>query len=94
MPIRQSIYEDQIYIELYDEASQTPASLDLLNARIANFVGSLSDYYFTSPAFKGSNTCRTQVGGIVQKALMLNSTEAEIDTAFTSAYNNSVIAIG
>lgn len=94
MPIRQSIYEDEIYIELYDEASQTPASLDLLNARIANFVGSLSNYYFTSPAFKGSNTCRAQVGGIVQKALMLNSTEADIDAVFTTAYNNSVIAIG
>lgn len=93
MPIRQSIYEDEIYTDLYDETLQTPASLDLLNARIANFVGTMSDYYYTSPAFKGSNECRKQVGGIVTVALTPEKTQQDIDNIFQTAYTNASIAI-
>lgn len=90
MPIRSSIYESEEYLNLYNVEEATENSLDLLNARIANFVGSLQNDYFTSPAFKGSNTCRTQVGGVTAAALTKTNGQAEIDKAFKTAYDNSV----
>ena len=53
----------------------------------------MSDYYYTSPAFKGSNECRTQVGGIVTVALTPEKTQQDIDNIFQTAYTNASIAI-
>lgn len=94
MPIRKSLYSHPDYIESNKLQGLSPTSLDALKARINNYIGNLTDYYYTSPAFKGSNECRQQVGGIVSVALTPTKGQAEINEVFQSAYNQSVIAIG
>ena len=94
MPIRQSCYEAEDYMQSYEVSSQDPKTLDILNARIGTLVKDFTADYYTSPAFKGSNECRTQVGGIVTTALTKTSTQAQIDDAFAKALSNANIAIG
>ena len=94
MPIRQSCYETEDYKRAYDVSIQEPKTLDILNARIGTLVKDFADDFYTSPAFKGSNECRTQVGGIVTTSLTKTKTQADIDAAFEKALTNANIAIG
>ncbi len=92
MPIRQSIYETDDYKEAYNERNCTPLNQDMLDARIANMVGKFQSYYFTSPAFKGSNATRSAVDGLMGKILNIKTfggTDADIDAAFKEAYDTA-----
>lgn len=93
MPVRKSAYTSEEYLTTYDEASAAPNSLDLLTARIANYVSTLTDIYYTSPAFKGSSETRDAVGDLMGGALLLNSDRKEIDTLFSDAYAASIKAL-
>jgi multiple sugar transport system substrate-binding protein len=96
-PIRNSTYQNQDYMELNDESSLTSKTLDMLLARIANYLPKIKDNYFTSPAFKGSNTCRDQVDALMGKALTYGTgtvaSDEDINTRFGSAYTECVKAI-
>ena len=91
-PIRMSSYETDDYKEKYDESNYASTDYEALTSRIANYSSKLTDIYFTSPAFKGSNTSRTQVGGIMTKAINPESTEEQILAQFDSAYEECVKA--
>jgi multiple sugar transport system substrate-binding protein len=96
-PIRNSTYDDPEYLELNDESSLTSKTLDMLLVRIANYLPNIKDNYFTSPAFKGSNTCRDQVDALMGKALTYGdgivASDSTIDGWFSSAYTECVKAI-
>ena len=83
-PIRKSTIESESYISASDYKAKDDKSLDRVmaysKAKI-NDVGTL----FTSPAFKGSSTARTQAGNLMTKALTTTSDISEIDTWFEDA---------
>ena len=87
-----SSYDTDDYKEKYDESNYASTDYEALTSRIANYSSKLTDIYFTSPAFKGSNTSRTQVGSIMTKAINPKSTEQEILAQFDSAYEECVKA--
>ena len=59
------------------------------------YYSNITNYMFTSEAFVGSSECRNQAGSIVQQAVSSDHvlTDAELDTIFTTAYNNALAAI-
>ena len=59
------------------------------------YYSNITNYMFTSEAFVGSSECRNQAGSIVQQAVSSGHvlTDAELDTIFTTAYNNALAAI-
>lgn len=95
MPVRLSGYESEDYLETYDVANCPEKTLDLLTARIANYVPDITDTYFTSPAFKGSNECRNQVGALMGKALTStnDATDTNLDQWFKDAYDACIKAM-
>ena len=48
-----------------------------------------ADYYFTSPAFAGSSTARTEVGKLLTKILS-NSADGGLDALINSSFNDAV----
>lgn len=92
MPIRQSGYQSDEYKEFYDESQYSEGEYGMLTSRIANYVGSLTNDYFTTPAFKGTTQSREGVGAIMTKALTKTSSKAEIDAQFQSSYEEAVKA--
>ena len=52
--------------------------------------GDLTERYYVSPAFPGSSTARTQVGGILANVFMGTK---EINKAFADAYATTNFAI-
>lgn len=92
-PIRYSTFESSEWATYTNEESAT--GLDLLKAKVGTLVSSdsISDALFASPVFKGSDTARTQVGGIVTSALSLSAaecTDAAVNDLFNTAYNNTL----
>lgn len=86
MPIRLSGYESPDYKEKYNEENYETTDYGALTARIASYVKEVTPTFFTNPAFKGSNTCRTQVGAIMTKAISKDASKAGIDEQFDKAY--------
>ncbi len=83
-PIRKSTLEDEVYADSADWKTKEAKSLERVMAYSRskiNDVGTL----FTSPAFKGSSTCRTQAGGLMTKALTTTNNIEEIDKWFEDA---------
>jgi multiple sugar transport system substrate-binding protein len=81
-PIRTSAYTSTVWT---DWKAGATTGKDKLIADVADYcqeyyVG--KDAYYTSPAFKGSATCRTQVGGIISSVLLGTKT---VDEAFNDA---------
>ncbi len=84
------------YVPVLKSVAQNPVYADFIsNADGGNFIAALSakvcleqeKAYYTSPAFNGSSTARSQVGSLLTKCLALNSgdIDAQIATAFQDA---------
>jgi multiple sugar transport system substrate-binding protein len=81
-PVRTSAYTTDVWTEWESEAESSGGKQGLIKA-VADFVKTnYASAYFSSPAFRGSSTARTEVGGIVSSVLLGNKT---VDTAFSDA---------
>jgi multiple sugar transport system substrate-binding protein len=95
-PIRASVANSADFKEANSTDDKTLKSLSMLTARINTFIPSISDDYYTSPAFKGSNACRDEVDTIIGNATKYtgtNATDTQIDTWFKTAYDASIKAM-
>ena len=86
VPVIQSVNEDEVYakfLEKADGGSYLPA----LSTKMAL---AQADAYFVSPAFNGSSNARVEVGELLQKCLLMDSTDLEknLQKAFEEAVNN------
>lgn len=93
LPVRTSAYTSETYQEYCDDTGKDARSLELLSALNAKYSSSTSSYVFTTPAFKGSSSARTQVGSLVAtmfKDVAAGKTidDAYLKTAFDLAVNN------
>ncbi len=92
-PIRYSTLDSDDYIEYSRTDGKESNSLEALQARVAQYVSTVSDDLYTSPVFKGSATARTEVGALVTKLLGKKTTEltdAVINEAFDLAKSNTL----
>lgn len=81
MPIRESNYLTDDYIEYANVAGKPDKSLELLTAKNAAYVSTVSNDLFVSPVFKGSSEARNQAGSLMTLCL----TAATCDDAFLNA---------
>lgn len=93
MPVRTSSYQDEMYMEQCATDAYTPGSLEYLKALDANYSADNSQYYFSTPSFRGSSTARTQVGSLVLNALIaamngVTVNDAYLNNAFNLAIQN------
>ena len=63
------------YKSAADEGATPQASEARLLAKGYNYFATMDETLFTSPAFKGSSTIRTQVGGALTQALLNGNVE-------------------
>ena len=89
MPNRVSSYASEAYAEYADYRSQNEKTLERLTAYTANYSMEVRYGLFLNPAFQGSATSRAQVGALLTNCLKSTDLEAEIDSLFATAYNNT-----
>jgi multiple sugar transport system substrate-binding protein len=80
VPVRSSCYELSDFKEFV-------ASGDYLSNVYNIVVNDIAGKYFNYPVFSGSDTARSEVGGIITNVLLGKSTT---DNAFTTAYSNTI----
>ena len=88
-PIRNSVYASEDWAEVCDETGKS--AIELLTARNAAYVQTITDYMFTSPVFKGSAAARTYVDGLFGEILTADTatcTDAWVKSKFDAAENN------
>lgn len=91
-PIRKSVAESDDFLEYSDPSNYGAKTSDRLKALNASYQESVMDYLFTSPVFKGSSEARTQVGGLVTKAVGAeNLTDQELNDLFNTAASNTTL---
>ena len=89
-PVRYSVMETPDYIEYCDYESKDEHTLDRLTALNAVYAGSVGDYLFTSPVFKGSSEARNQVGTIFAACVAAGADlDSKIDNIFKTAVDNT-----
>lgn len=98
LPVRQSSYESEVYFEYCDSNGKTARSLELLSALNAQYSANNTQYCFSTPAFKGSSTARTQVGAVMTNMLKKSydgdvTTLEDIQTALNNAESNTLLAM-
>ncbi|MCD8209414.1 MAG: extracellular solute-binding protein [Coprobacillus sp.] len=92
MPIRQSAYTSDDWLELSDASGKTYD--DLTYAQIYSLYSDVADSLFTSPAFKGSAEARTQAGSITTQCLLAGENlDSTIDSIFSTAENQAKLAL-
>ena len=87
-PVRRSAFETEYY-KNWASQTATQGSSKLIRDALEFADDTYANAYFTSPAFRGSATCRTEVGGIITNVLLGT---LSVDEAFSKAYANAVIA--
>lgn len=95
MGIRKSAVESDSYAEMSDYTDKDEKTIERLAALNATYCSEedVLNSLFTSPAFVGSSTARTQVGALMTKVLIKTNDITQIDSWFTEAYNNCLKAI-
>ena len=95
LPVRSSAYSSEAYFDYSDVSNKPAMSEELLVARNAVYSSSTTNWVFTTPAFKGSSTARSEVGSLM--ATMLKDAmdgktidDAYLNTAFDLAENNTL----
>ena len=89
-PIRLSVMETKDYLDYADASTKDDFTLDRLYALNATYAVSATEYFFTSPVFKGSSEARNQVGTIYAACVTAGDNLAsQIDGIFTTAENNT-----
>lgn len=95
-PVRKSAYASDIY-QNHMTKSQSKYK-DQLIQNTAKLTATITDYYFTSPAFEGSSQARTSCGGLLTAVLFAETTPATIDKVINEqydiAYTDCVFSIG
>lgn len=98
-PIRHSVLESEEYLATIDvDNAGAHDSLNHLMAVANTAITKFQDYFYTTPAFKGSAECRTSLGGVMAKAVgaaMTNKalTRDQIATLLEEAWNQATLAI-
>ena len=86
-PVRVSSYSTNVFTEW---AKGATAGKDLLLKKVQDYTSAnYTEAYFTSPAFKGSATARTEVSGLLSSVLLGTKT---IDKAFDDAITDCLFA--
>jgi multiple sugar transport system substrate-binding protein len=89
-PIRYSVYETDEYADASSESGKVAKSLELLQAKVNNYVGNVNNQLFLSPVFKGSSDARTQVGSLMTLCLQQTAiSDTWLKTAFQTAIDNT-----
>ena len=89
-PIRYSVMETEDYRTTADAESKDPKTLERLQALNRVYAANVTDYFFTSPVFKGSSEARTQVGTIFASCVAAgDNLDAQIDNIFATAESNT-----
>lgn len=89
-PIRLSVMETKEYLDYSDVSDKDPLTLDRLYALNATYAVNATEYFFTSPVFKGSSEARNQVGTIYAACVAAgDDLNNQIDGIFTTAENNT-----
>lgn len=92
-PIRKSSLTSDEYIELCDETTKLPKTLDLLKAKVNNYIPTISDNLFASKAYVGSPAARTAVGSIVTQVVNKEFNLDNLDSVFLTAEQTARLAI-
>ena len=88
-PIRYSTLDSKEYFDYSSTDGKDARTLDILQARVAQYVTKVSDDLFASPVFKGSAEARTQAGSLMIQALNdPNLTDEALNKLFDDAKNN------
>jgi len=82
VPVIKSAKNDPFYQDFLSKAD----GYDGLTALGASVALAQEDAYFTSPAFNGSTVAREQVGGLLQKCMTENWTDAELDSKIRALF--------
>lgn len=91
MPIRKSVVTSADYIQYCNADGLDVASIEAIAARTATVCAEVSQYVYGSPTFKGSSTCRSQVGSLTTTILMkpiAEATDEWINSQFSTCVNN------
>lgn len=83
IPARKSAYKTTDYVDFINEK-------DFMGIVSDKVINDISGHYFNYPVFKGTDTIRTQVGGIITSVMLGMST---VDEAFNEAYTNSMLKL-
>ncbi len=98
--------ENSGYVPVIKSVKDNPKYAEFLNnADGGNYIAALSakvcleqaDFYYTSPAFNGSSTARSQVGPLLTKCFNIadgEDVDAKIDAAFADAIAECEYSIG
>ena len=102
-PIRNSVTTEQSYLNYSNVSIQKPNTLEILNARNAQYVAGTLDYLFGSPVFYGSSKARKAVAGIMADIFKNSKTDSgnvDVNSAefrtlvkryFGNAYDNAIL---
>ena len=94
MGIRHSNYEDEDYKDATNPDGKPAKSLERLMAKSADYTKNITGEMYTSPAFKGSSTARTQAGGLMTSCLTeTNLTDAKLNELFEKAVSECLLAL-
>jgi ABC-type glycerol-3-phosphate transport system substrate-binding protein len=93
MPVRTSVYSDEEYIEYNDISLQTEKTEEMLRALVAHYGEEVAETTYTSPAFKGSSTCRSTVKLLMQEILTSSTDISNIDSMFDAAEATCLLAM-
>ncbi len=91
MPVRESNYESSDYLEYSSTTDKTGS--DLLYAKNASYVATVTDDLFVSPAFNGSSTARSQVGSLLVQCCQATDLDSVIDSLFETAVSQTLLAM-
>ena len=84
VPVLKSVSENEIYANFIAKADGG----DYVAALSAKVCLEQADAYYTSPAFNGSSTARTQVGALLSKCLAADATD--VDAMIAEAFQDAV----
>ena len=88
-PIRYSTLDSAEYAEYSTLTGKQARSKEIVKARVAQYVTTVSRDLYSSPVFKGSAEARTQVGSLMIQSLSAETlTDAQLDKLFSDAENN------
>ncbi len=88
-PIRYSTLDSPEYAEYSTLEGKPASSKEIVKARVAQYVTTVSKDLFASPVFKGSAEARTQVGSLMIQALTTKGLDdTKLNKLFDDAKNN------
>ena len=85
VPVIKSVTNNEIYADFLSKANGG-SNIAALSAQVCL---DQEKAYYTSPAFNGSSTAREQVGALLQKCLLISSTE-DVDAKINEAFKDAI----